>query len=141
MQQNTMSSFFLCLFVCSVVTESTEGGTFNHIQTAEDIGEAFGGCLGSLLSVVAQNITLKIVPGLNCKISTIHGHLRMSDSGSDGKEIEIGDSYAEARKDILIDIELRESLKKSIKSNCCQVISEEMVSHVIDGVLLFICHV
>eukprot|EP01028_Stygiella_incarcerata_P012378 TRINITY_DN755_c1_g1_i1.p1 TRINITY_DN755_c1_g1~~TRINITY_DN755_c1_g1_i1.p1 ORF type:complete len:456 (+),score=136.66 TRINITY_DN755_c1_g1_i1:184-1551(+) len=92
----------------NAVTESTEGGTFNHIQSAEDIAEAFGGCLGSLLSVVAQNISITINPGLNCKIKAFHGRLRVTECGSDGKEIEIGDFYAEGRKDILLEMELPE---------------------------------
>ncbi|XP_021732352.1 uncharacterized protein LOC110699172 [Chenopodium quinoa] len=81
------------------------GGTFSFIETECVIQDAFAQCMGGLLSVVVQELELK----LNCvypnlKLGSIKAgsyHTRLLDGARTGY-INVGDLYAEEERDFLV---------------------------------------
>ena len=50
-------------------------GSYYYVEGVDDIRNAFGDCLGGVLSVVAQNIELTIEAVNGAKISKVHNEL------------------------------------------------------------------
>eukprot|EP00026_Physarum_polycephalum_P006277 Phypoly_transcript_06319.p1 GENE.Phypoly_transcript_06319~~Phypoly_transcript_06319.p1 ORF type:complete len:536 (+),score=103.31 Phypoly_transcript_06319:136-1743(+) len=77
-------------------------GLYYFIETLDDIPRSFGDCLGGLLSVAAQNITLRIegVNGISLKglISKVKGAEEVK---GPVVEINLGDIYSEESRDIV----------------------------------------
>jgi len=82
-------------------------GTYYFVKGKDDIPQAFGDCFGGLVSVVAQNIKLKVEPGMpDVIVSKIHAAGTATPTGAGGFEVDLGDLYSEEHRDILCEIEL-----------------------------------
>ncbi|KAL6548117.1 hypothetical protein OROHE_009179 [Orobanche hederae] len=83
------------------------GGTFSFIESYEMVQDAFAGCIGGLLSVVSQELRLKLRSashGVEIK-SIPSGRYRseISNQGSEGL-IHVGDLYSDEEKEFLINV-------------------------------------
>jgi len=94
------------------VAEASQG-QYYFITGVDDIPEAFADCLGGLVSVVAQNATLRIDAPLDasssshgCTVSKVLGHYKTTSANPWTFTIELGDLYAEDSKDILLEVRL-----------------------------------
>jgi len=89
------------------IADSSEG-TYYYVQTAEDVTECFGSCLGGLLSTCAQQISLTIgasLPGV--RIKKVHVARRQTEvEPSRRYRIDMGDLQAGEHRDILVDISI-----------------------------------
>jgi len=91
--------------VLSSIAE-TARGTFTYIEAISTVGEAFAGCLGGLLSVVAQNIEIDIqIKAESHKIIKIHSTFSNSITGS-GANIKVPDLFADEKRDLMLSFEL-----------------------------------
>lgn len=77
-------------------------GLYYFIDKAEDIPNAFADCLGGLVSVMAQNVTLALTGG-GAVVGGLLSHYK-SAVVSGVLEISLGDLYAEDEKDILVEL-------------------------------------
>lgn len=90
---------------------STGQGVYCFIENAESIGEAFGEALGGLLSVTHQNVRLCLELAPDVKLTkartkyAIEGPT-LNENGFQSVTIEIGDLFAEERRDILVELSL-----------------------------------
>jgi hypothetical protein len=84
---------------------STGNGTYYYIEAAENIPAAFADALGGLLSVYAQNVSLRITPLNGATIQELHTGLSKRTDGLD-VIVTMPDLYAEERKDVVVDINL-----------------------------------
>ncbi|XP_030472993.1 E3 ubiquitin-protein ligase WAV3-like isoform X1 [Syzygium oleosum] len=87
----------------------TSGGTFSFIETEAAIQDAFAQCIGGLLSVVVQELQVKIEslhPSL--KISSLKAGSYPSRIMADGcsSSIDVGDLYADEERDFLVSINI-----------------------------------
>jgi len=92
----------------------TGQGVYCFIEDAESIGSAFGEALGGLLSVTHQNVrlSLELAPGVKLVKARTKYQVdgpTSTDNGGQTLEIEVGDLFAEERRDILLEISLPES--------------------------------
>ena len=78
-----------------------------YIDSTEKIAECFADCLGGLLSVVGQNMTLTIEAQSRCTLGTVH-YKNKPQMGSDNKKcvVSLGDLQSEEERDIVIPINL-----------------------------------
>jgi len=78
-------------------------GLYYFIEGLDDIPKSFGDCLGGLLSVVAQNMSLNLegVGGITIKklMSKVKGHENVT---GDKVDINLGDIYSEESRDIVV---------------------------------------
>jgi len=82
-------------------------GVYYFIKSNKDVPEAFADCLGGLLSVVAQNITLKIEAEVPAKIKNVFTKYPTKEIiASKCYEISLGDIQSEEQRDIVIMMEL-----------------------------------
>lgn len=96
----------------SVASESK--GTYSFIKKTEGVQDAFARCIGGLLTVVAQDVTLSLEMGggnrdrNGCRIQNLHAGLfeRTVDEAGTRAEIVLGDIYAEEERDILVELSL-----------------------------------
>ncbi|XP_019056484.1 PREDICTED: uncharacterized protein LOC104801519 [Tarenaya hassleriana] len=110
-------------------------GTFSFIETDIVIQDAFAQCVGGLLSVVVQELSVEIGsihPGL--RISSVRAGSYRTDMASDGRtgKIDVGDLYAEEERDFLVilDIPKNESESTSLLKVRCDYkdpISKEII--------------
>jgi Mg-chelatase subunit ChlD len=84
-------------------------GMYAYIKTAEDIPESFGNCLGGLLSVVGQNLVLKITAPAGTTIGKVFTN-RPQTRNADSTEVTItlSDIQADEKRDILFELNLPE---------------------------------
>ncbi|KAJ0083056.1 hypothetical protein Patl1_11767 [Pistacia atlantica] len=92
------------------------GGTFSFIETIGFLQDAFARCIGGLLSVVAQDVQLKISsisPGV--KIESVPSGKYKSDILMEGQQakIDIGELYADEEKEFLVYISIPKSSSES----------------------------
>ncbi|KAH9700517.1 retroelement pol polyprotein-like [Citrus sinensis] len=85
------------------------GGTFSFIEAEGVIQDAFAQCIGGLLSVVAQEVGVKIEcvhPGL--QITSIKAGSYQTSLMADGRtgSIDVGDLYAEEERDFLVTVDI-----------------------------------
>lgn len=85
------------------------GGTFSFIEAEGVIQDAFAQCIGGLLSVVVQEVRVKIecvLPGL--QITSIKAGSYPTILMADGRagSIDVGDLYAEEERDFLVTINI-----------------------------------
>lgn len=89
------------------------GGEYSFIEGEESIGEAFGTVLGGLLSTTHQNVrlSLELAPGVALsRAKTTRNVDRLQ--GAEGAtilNIDLGDLFAEERRDILLALSLPEA--------------------------------
>ncbi|XP_077226806.1 E3 ubiquitin-protein ligase WAV3-like [Tasmannia lanceolata] len=85
----------------------TSGGTFSFIEAEGVIQDAFAQCIGGLLSVVVQELSVNVKcvhPGV--QLSSIKAGSYPSRMSSDGRvgSIQVGDLYADEGRDFLVSI-------------------------------------
>jgi len=83
------------------------GGVYYFIQKTEEIPQMFATCLGGLISVAAQNITLKLEAPSEVKIKKVI--TRFATKEIEAKktfEIQLGDIQSEEKRDILVVAEM-----------------------------------
>jgi Mg-chelatase subunit ChlD len=89
------------------------GGEYSFIEGEESIGEAFGTVLGGLLSTTHQNVrlSLELAPGVVLSRAKTTRTVESSHSpeGATVLSIDLGDLFAEERRDILISLSLPEA--------------------------------
>lgn len=89
----------------------TGKGVYCFVENADCIGEAFGEALGGLLSVTHQNVRLclELAPGVRLGKArtkyTVEGPV-LSENGWQCVNVELGDLFAEERRDILVELAL-----------------------------------
>ena len=77
-------------------------GLYYFLQTTDDIPKAFGNVIGGLISVVGQNIKVKIEPNANVKLKKVFTTYRKEDLPNGlGCEVNVGDIYSEEKKDVV----------------------------------------
>jgi len=86
-------------------------GQYYFLKDPEAIPAAFADCLGGLVSVVAQNATLRLQPTggrhPQASLGALLGDVYASTPGADGSvTIRLGDLFAEDNKDVLFQLEL-----------------------------------
>jgi hypothetical protein len=84
------------------------------VENTDSIGEAFGEALGGLLSVTHQNVRLclELAPGVTLVKARTTYQVSAPTQGDDGWQsvsIDVGDLYAEERRDIPIELSLPEA--------------------------------
>eukprot|EP01124_Arcella_intermedia_P016757 TRINITY_DN23366_c0_g1_i1.p1 TRINITY_DN23366_c0_g1~~TRINITY_DN23366_c0_g1_i1.p1 ORF type:complete len:451 (-),score=103.01 TRINITY_DN23366_c0_g1_i1:34-1386(-) len=86
----------------SILKEIAEkgAGSYFFIQNKDTIADAFVNCLGGLLSVVAQNITLSIEGDNGAGLHSVVTAFKQT-SASNGWTVHIGDIQSEEERDIL----------------------------------------
>ncbi|XP_030546102.1 E3 ubiquitin-protein ligase WAV3 isoform X2 [Rhodamnia argentea] len=87
----------------------TSGGTFSFIEAEDVIQDAFAQCIGGLLSVVIQELQVKVQcadPSL--QFSSIKSGSYQSTLSSDERagSVDVGDLYAEEERDFLVTIKI-----------------------------------
>ncbi|KAG2311105.1 hypothetical protein Bca4012_025562 [Brassica carinata] len=85
------------------------GGTFSFIESETVIQDAFAQCIGGLLSVMVQELCVKVEcvhPGL--RIGSVKAGSYRFDSGKDSRtgSIGIGDLYAEEERNFLVNLDV-----------------------------------
>ena len=82
-------------------------GVYYFIDSTEKIAECFADCLGGLLSVVGQNMTLTIEAQPHCTLGTVH-YKNKPQMEPDNKKcvVSLGDLQSEEERDIIIPINL-----------------------------------
>jgi len=82
-------------------------GVYYYVKKEEEIPSSFADCLGGLLSVVAQNITLTITTKGTTKITKALTTYKTKEiEQSKIFELNIGDMYSEERKDVVFILDL-----------------------------------
>ena len=86
---------------------NTANGVYYFIDSTEKIAECFADCLGGLLSVVGQNMTLTIEAQPRCTLGTVH-YKNKPQMEPDNKKcvVSLGDLQSEEERDIIIPIHL-----------------------------------
>ena len=90
------------------LADTTTDGTYNHVESEDQIAEAFGQALGGLLSTTHQNVsmTLQLAPN----VSFLRAYSSYKPSVEDGLvTLDLGDLYSEERRDVLVSLRLPES--------------------------------
>ncbi|XP_057803725.1 E3 ubiquitin-protein ligase WAV3-like [Salvia miltiorrhiza] len=85
------------------------GGTFSFIESYEMVQDAFAGCIGGLLSVVTQELRLKLRSASHgVEIKSIPSGRYKSEISNQGSEglINVGDLYADEEKEFLINVSI-----------------------------------
>jgi hypothetical protein len=92
------------------ISEATPGGGYYFVENDSDVFTAFGDAMGGIMSVMAQSAVLKIsVPPaaaeMGVKIREVH-HDKKVDRGDGSFTVNLGDFYAEERRDVLVEFDL-----------------------------------
>lgn len=85
------------------------GGTYSFIEDEDQLAQAFGEALGGLLSTTHQNarLTLTLAPGVELARACTDFPVQVcDDAGGQTVDIELGDLYAEERRDILVHLRI-----------------------------------
>ncbi|KAJ4883702.1 Zinc finger (C3HC4-type RING finger) family protein [Raphanus sativus] len=80
------------------------GGTFSFIESETVIQDAFAQCIGGLLSVMVQELCVKIECVHPLKIGSVKAGSYRFDSRTGS--IEVGDLYAEEERNFLVDLDV-----------------------------------
>ncbi|XP_065663790.1 uncharacterized protein LOC136085890 [Hydra vulgaris] len=78
-------------------------GMYYFIENVDKIAEAFGQCLGGLLSTVAQGIQLEIMTENRVSIKKVHSNQPTEKQGSSIK-INMGDLQSEESRDVVLEL-------------------------------------
>eukprot|EP00298_Acanthocystis_sp_HF-20_P009552 c18375_g1_i2.p1 GENE.c18375_g1_i2~~c18375_g1_i2.p1 ORF type:complete len:340 (-),score=119.04 c18375_g1_i2:21-1040(-) len=83
------------------------GGSYYFMRTLESIPYAFADCIGGLLSVVAQNIVLRVHALEDVEINTVEtGFIQNIEEEKKVYSVSFGDIFAEENRDIVISFQL-----------------------------------
>jgi len=102
---------------------SEEGqGIYYFLEKKDDIPKSFADCLGGLLSVVSQNITLTIEMKNDCKIEKSLSSFKTKEVEKYKKlEINLGDLLSEEKRDILFKLKIPKIDKENKNFDVCKV--------------------
>jgi Mg-chelatase subunit ChlD len=81
-------------------------GVYYFIDDLDKVGNAFGDCLGGLLSIVAQNTTLEIMGANGSTVSDVFTDYPNKRKADKTLVVDLGDLYAEEQRNILSSINL-----------------------------------
>lgn len=91
----------------------TTNGLYYYLANVEAIPLAFADCLGGLVAVVAQNVTLLLTPSPRVSVARVHGSYTVRPAAAQGMleaegvlEVSLGDVYAEEAKDLVLQLAL-----------------------------------
>jgi len=101
-------------------------GVYYFIDDLDKVGNAFGDCLGGLLSIVAQNTTLTIAGANGSSVGEVFTDYPNSRKADKAVTVDLGDLYAEEERNILSSIELKfpktfENAKEDTQAEICRV--------------------
>nr|CAD1819028.1 unnamed protein product [Ananas comosus var. bracteatus] len=102
----------------------TSSGTFSFIETESAIQDAFAQCIGGLLSVVVQEMQVKLEcsdAGVLLSSLKSGGYDNQVDTDSRRGSIKIGDIYADEERDFLVLVNIPRSQQETtmlVKVNC-----------------------
>jgi hypothetical protein len=90
------------------MVSETGNGMYYYIESNDIIGESFGDCLGGLLSVVGQNISLTIEAAADgYTIKKVHSkQTAIIAAGGTKATVSLGDLQSEETRDILVEVGL-----------------------------------
>jgi hypothetical protein len=98
------------------------GGIYYFIQNNDNIPEAFADCLGGLLSVAAQNISIKIEAPENVQIKKVLTKLNLKEvKAGKSYEVQIGDIQSEEQRDIIAVTQLPQLQSEASSFPICTV--------------------
>jgi len=80
-------------------------GLYYFIENADSIPESFADCIGGLMSVVAQNVSLTVEPLNNVPLKKAHTHYETSIQNG-VTTIRLGDLYSEESRNVVCQITL-----------------------------------
>lgn len=81
-------------------------GTYFFLKDKDDIPDAFADCLGGLLSVVGQNISIKFKSTQGIPIKKILTKFKTTVEDAQTQTVTIGDIQSEEERDILLSLDL-----------------------------------
>eukprot|EP00966_Prymnesium_polylepis_P123270 2849962-Prymnesium_polylepis.1 len=81
-------------------------GLFYFLGTADSIPPAFADCLGGLISVVAQNATLRLKVQDGATLSHVFGKYHVDRVSGHHADVALGDVYGEDAMDVMASLEL-----------------------------------
>lgn len=82
-------------------------GVYYFIDDLDKVGNAFGDCLGGLLSIVAQNTTLEIMGANGSTVSDVFTDYPNKRRADKTLVVDLGDLYAEEQRNILSSMNLK----------------------------------
>ncbi|CAN0898888.1 E3 ubiquitin-protein ligase WAV3 [Linum grandiflorum] len=100
------------------------GGTFSFIEAESVIQDAFAQCIGGLLSVVVQELQVKIEcvnPSLRIRLINAGSYRTRLSVDARAGSIEVGDLYAEEERDILVTLEIPVDVSSGIEMSLLNV--------------------
>ncbi|CAL1158092.1 unnamed protein product [Cladocopium goreaui] len=90
------------------LADTTTDGTYSHVESEDQIAEAFGEALGGLLSTTHQNVSLMLQLAPNVTFSRAYSSFKPTvEHGV--VTLELGDLFSEERRDILVSLRLPDS--------------------------------
>jgi uncharacterized protein YegL len=90
--------------VMNLIAEASDG-SFTYIENDDEVGDAFATCLGGMLSVYAQQVSLVLTPAPDVKITSVHTKYKVQPQGS-AKCISIPDMFYDEKRDIVFEVSL-----------------------------------
>jgi len=81
-------------------------GLYYYIENADDIPESFADCIGGLLSVVAQNISLTIESTNSTTIKKLLTHFTNKKESDTKHTVQLGDLYSEENRNVVCNVVL-----------------------------------
>lgn len=113
----------------------TSGGTFSFIETEATIQDAFAQCIGGLLSVVAQDLHVKVEslhPDVHFgSIRSGSYSSRITDDKRNGS-IDVGDLYAEEERDFLMSVNVPQGYGETTLLNVSCVYKDPLMKDTIN---------
>ncbi|CAK8991528.1 unnamed protein product [Durusdinium trenchii] len=90
-------------------------GSYSHVQSEDQIAECFGEALGGLLSTTHQNVSLKLelAPGVQFDRAFTSFPVEPIENGV---KVELGDLFAEERRDVLISLRLPAAQNEALQA-------------------------
>ncbi|KAH9626367.1 hypothetical protein KSS87_015358, partial [Heliosperma pusillum] len=101
------------------------GGSFSYIESIEIIQDAFAQCIGGLLSVVGQEVEIRVQSGSSrVQIQSISSGRYRNTIDNDGNQhgiVYIGDVYAEEEKQFLVNLLVPQETTDSLTTKLVEV--------------------
>lgn len=97
------------------LADTTTDGTYSHVESEDQIAEAFGEALGGLLSTTHQNVSLTLQLAPNVTFSRAYSTFKAT--VEDGLvKLDLGDLFAEERRDVLVSLKLPEGTTEGLQA-------------------------
>ena len=85
------------------LADTTTDGTYSHVESEDQIAEAFGEALGGLLSTTHQNVSMTLQLAPNVSFLRAYSSFKASVEGQLVK-LDLGDLFSEERRDVLVSL-------------------------------------